>query len=138
MSARRVVIVLLVAHLAYGVARLVQSGYVERVREVGEWRDTDPVGWHFRNAEPETQRIARWVVDNLPADQALLYEGEVRGGLQLLAGLIAPRVLLRADLIEARAESTTAIFDSAPLWFAPAPRGVVIVGEVERLRLRPR
>ena len=164
-SASHLVVALLVAHLGYGAARLVQSGYIERAREVVAWRSQDPVDWHFRKADPETQRIARWIVEALPDGHGLLYEGEVRGSLQLIAGLISPRVLLRAEVVAKRSRNEKSgrsrsgsqakgrttqpelgshgqgqaqVYEGVPAWFGPAPRGVVVIGDREKLRLRRR
>lgn len=126
--------VLITAHVAFGTVRLVSGGIAKRVRAVAEYEEAGPV-WHFRHSTPEAQRLAAWLLDEMPRDHALLYEGPMPGNLQLLAPLLFPAILVRASAL---AEDGTAagrpVFRGQPPWLDAAAAGTpVIVGGLSDL-----
>lgn len=125
---------LLTAHVAFGVVRLASGGIAKRARAVAEYEEAGPI-WHFRHSEPDAQRLAAWLLDEMPRDHALLYDGVMQGNLQLLAPLLFPAILVKSSAL---AEDGTAagrpVFRGQPPWLDEARAGTpVIVGGISSL-----
>lgn len=129
-----VLAVLVTVHVAFGVVRLVSGGIVKRVRAVAEYEEAGPI-WHFRHSEPDAQRLAAWLLDEMPRDHALLYEGVMQGNLQLLAPLLFPAILVRSSAVAP--DGTAAgrpVFRGQPPWLDQGTAGIpVIVGGISSL-----
>jgi hypothetical protein len=126
------------AHLVFGSIRLVRGAYAKRWHEVAEWQARGEIGYQFRHSDDETIRLVTWLCDSVPMDEVVLYSGEERGSIQLLAALLAPRVLVRADAVPADAERAAGgrIFRGRPPWRSVAGKGVtIVVGEIYSCRL---
>lgn len=135
----RALVLVFAAHLVFGGVRLFYSAYAKRYREVAEWYDRGELGYQFRFASAESTRLAQWLCDTVPADHAVLYAGEVRGRIQILAALLAPRVLVHADAVPSAATSAAGrpLFREHPPWMNPPTGSLpVVIGEVEELGLQ--
>jgi hypothetical protein len=110
--------VLITAHVAFGAVRLVSGGIAKRVQAVAE-----------------AQRLAAWLLDEMPRDQALLFEGPKPGNLQLLAPLLFPAILVHASALAP--DGTAAgrpVFRGQPPWLDAANAGTpIIVGGLSDL-----
>jgi hypothetical protein len=126
--------VLITAHVAFGAVRLVSGGIAKRVQAVAEFEEAGPI-WHFRHSTPEAQRLAAWLLDEMPRDQALLFEGPKPGNLQLLAPLLFPAILVHASALAP--DGTAAgrpVFRGQPPWLDAANAGTpIIVGGLSDL-----
>ena len=134
----RVVVLAFAAHVVFCGVRLFYAAYAKRYREVAEWHQRGELGYQFRFASAESTRLAQWLCDTVPPDHAVLYAGEVRGRIQILAALLAPRLLVHADTVPEPATSAAGrpLFRGSPPWIEPPQRGVpVVIGEVEELGL---
>lgn len=126
--------ILVTAHIAFGVVRLVSGGIAKRVRAVAEYEEAGPI-WHFRHSEPDAQRLAAWLLEEMPRDHALLYEGVMQGNLQLLAPLLFPAILVRSSALgEDGTAAGRPVFRGQPPWLDPESSGTpVIVGGISSL-----
>lgn len=126
---------LTVVHLTIAGIRLVRGSVLKRARVVAEYREAGPI-WHFRKTGEETQRLAAWLIENVPEDHALLFDGEKAGCLQLLAPLMFPRILVHARaLAPGGSASGQPVFKGQPPWLEQQGHGIpVIVGSRSALR----
>ena len=138
---QRVLLLVLLGHLAFGATRVPYAAYAKRWREVAEWRERGEVDYQLRLTDAETARIGAWLCAAVPPDAVVLYAGESAGYLQVLAALLAPRLLVRADTVGAQAEVAAGrpIFRGRPPWLGPGPAATpVVVGQRESFALELR
>ena len=135
LSWRRVVLLLLVAHLAFGGIRVFHAAYAKRYRTVQKWRSQGEVAYHFGDKQEKARRVTEWLLAEMPEDQVVLYSGEGRGSMQILAALIAPRLLVHARSVPAGAERAAGrtIFTGRPSWLRQGGNTPVVVGDLWNL-----
>lgn len=93
---------LLAAHLAFGAVRYVGGAWHKRSATIAEYRQHGDL-WFFRHADAETQELVRWLLDTVPADAAVLYDGNSRDLIEALHAALHPRLLVHRRALE-RAE----------------------------------
>jgi len=134
-SGSLVVGLLVAAHLIFGLARIPTGAIWKRWRSIEEYERLGP-SWHFRLADEQTRRIARWVLEAVPREQVLLFDGSVPGQLQLLGPLRFPGLMVHVSAL--RPDGTAAgrpVFRGQPPWLEPSDAGLpVVVGTTETLR----
>ena len=120
---------LLLLHLGFGLVRLPVGAVWKRAQSIAEYRELGPDGWHFRLADEETRRIARWLCTSVGADELVLVDGERNGPLQLLAPLLFPRLMENAAVWQGNGlhSSTRRVFLGRPPWLENEPVGVPVV-----------
>ena len=131
-----IISILLVAHLTFGALRFPRGAVVKRAQEVSRWHETGLVDWHFQLTDEETRRVAHWLHDSVPPDQAVLYRGTERGYPQLLAAVLFPRLMVHERVLGTPAAARHTIFaDHAP-GDTPTPDALpVVVCEADSLRI---
>lgn len=119
--------ILVAAHVAFGTVRLFSGALAKRVRAVAEYQEAGPT-WHFRHSSPDAQRLAAWLLQEMPRDHALLYEGVMQGNLQLLAPLLFPAILVRASALgEDGTAAGRPVFRGQPPWLSADAAGTPVV-----------
>lgn len=125
----------LLLHLVFVVARFPRGAIAKRVETVEAFASYGAL-WHFRDHDETTFRMAAWLVEAMPRDHALLYEGASRGVVEALAAAIFPATLVKAAAL--RPDGTAAgrpVFRGRPPWLPPAspdaPPGVLKCGRTE-------
>ncbi|MCA8974794.1 MAG: hypothetical protein KDC98_08730 [Planctomycetes bacterium] len=126
---------LIAGHVSFGLLRLPAGSIWKRVDAIDEYERQGPV-WHFRLSDDETRRLAGWILETLPADEVLLFDGGVAGQLQLLGPLAFPRLLVHVSAL--RPDGTALgrkVFAGQPPWLEPDVSGYpVVVGTRQTLR----
>lgn len=91
---------MLLLHVVWVAVRFPQGSVRKRGQAIAAAQAAGPL-WHFPHADGETKRLVAWLVRALPADEALLYEGQGRGLMEALAGVLAPRLVVHASALGA-------------------------------------
>lgn len=129
--------ILLAGHVAFGIGRFPSGSIHKRLASIEEWNELGTAGWQFRLMDDETRRIARWLEDSVHADQLVRFDGASQGALQLLAPLVFPALLVRADAdAEASRPGGRRYFDGRAPWLDAAEGAVpTVVATPDSLRL---
>ena len=129
-----VLAVLIAVHLVWGAARIPGKVYGKRLQHVADYEREGAPGYlmdrrfdsHHGGAD-----AVRWLLENTARDAVVLWEGEYKGAFELASGLLAPRLLVRADRVPTDSDS----FLGRPL--ARSRSGVaVLVGRGDDVELR--
>lgn len=95
---RRVLFVVLLAHVAVGVVRLPGVGFVRRWQDVDDFRARGAAGYFLDGTPYRGADVVQWIVANVPPDGVVVCRGDSKGVLEFVPGLIAPRLLVREHL----------------------------------------
>ena len=125
---------LLVGHVLFGLARLPSGGFVKRLKAVEEYQEQGAL-WHFRRGDADTKRLAKWLLDSVDANHALLYDGSEQGALQKLGPLLYPAILVHYRALNH--DGTAAgrpVFTGQPPWLAGDSSGYpAVLGSLRTL-----
>ncbi len=131
----RIVLVLLLAHLAWGVGRIPSKVWGKRLDEIAEYQRDGAAAFHLDNSHRHGAGIVRRVVAGTPPDAIVLWTGEWKGALEFVAPLIAPRLLVDAHEVDPHAGT----FLGRPLARLERadgnPATIVLVGSGDRVEL---
>lgn len=135
---RRILVVVLLAHVGLGIARLPGVVFARRWQDVADFHARGAAGWFLDGSPLHGADVVQWVLANVPPDGAVLCRGDSKGVLEFVPGLIAPRLLVREHLVAATAREHA----GRPL----AGRGeadgtwrrIVVVADGDTLRLEGR
>ncbi len=116
------------AHLTLGLARIPHGVVGKRLDEIGDYREGGPVRYLLDSKHHRGAEAVLWLLQNTPADSVVLWRGDPKGSFELVAHLIFPRLLYRADRLPSGA---TTVHDR-PL------ASMVVVGHGDKLELQPR
>lgn len=129
---------LLLAHLAIGVFRVPGVVFARRWQDVADFRARGATGWFLAEPERRGADVVRWIVANVTEDGVVLCTGDSEGALEFVPGMIAPRLLVRAERCAADARS----FRGRPLATRRGadgePHVVVLHSRRDELRLEER
>lgn len=128
----------LVAHLYFGIARFPLGSVQKRLDDVGNWHRLGADGWSFRLADEETRRIARWLRNEVRPGQIVAYAGDSQGSMQLLAAVLFPALLVRAEAPSEWPAERDVFRGRAPWLSAVDGTLPVVVATREALRLEYR
>lgn len=116
---------LMAVHLGFGLVRFPVGSVRKRVESVQDWHNRGVDGWCFRLADAETQRLARWLREQVGPEHLVRCTGDWRGSLQLLAPILFPALLVSADA-SPDWPSGRPVFAARAPWLA-APEGTTPV-----------
>lgn len=88
--------ILLLATLAFSLARLPHATWRKRLAQVRAMEELGPVGYHVGRTWPATARIAQWLCENTAEDAVILWRGSWQGPLEHVAASIGRRLLYDA------------------------------------------
>ncbi len=137
----RWVLAVFALHLTFCTARLFYASYGHRATEIMEWHEKGELGYQFRYSDDASVKIATWLCEKVPLDQVVLYTGEARDRIQILAPLLSPRLLVRAKDVppDATMAAGKTIFRGQPPWPIDGNGDTPVVeGQVRSLGLRLR
>jgi hypothetical protein len=100
-----VCLLLLALHLALGMLRIPGKLYGRRAEEIARYRSEGAAGYLLGNARLHGAPVIDWLRANVPADAVVLWRGDAKGPFEILAGLIAPRLLVAEGMVAADATS---------------------------------
>lgn len=129
---------LLAVHLGFGLVRFPAGAIHKRLEAVRDWQERGVDGWCFRLADAETRRVARWLREQVRADDLVRFDGDWRGSMQLLAPILFPALLVHDGSAKDWPVGRPVFAARAP-WLAP-PAGThpVVVATIGALRLEYR
>jgi hypothetical protein len=87
-------LLLLAAHLAFGLLRIPGKVISRRGDDIDRYRREGAARFLLDNARLSGAETIEWLCTNVPANAVVLWRGESRGPFEILAGLIAPRLLV--------------------------------------------
>lgn len=90
----RVLVALVAAHLALGLARVPTKVWAKRLGEIAEYRARGPVRYHLDNAHHQGAGAVEWLLDHTPEDAVVLWRGQWKGAFEFASALLAPRLLV--------------------------------------------
>lgn len=130
--------ILVAAHLGFGLVRFPVGSIQKRLESVHDWHERGVDGWCFRLADAETQRIARWLREQVGAEHLVRCTGDWRGSLQLLAPILFPALLVAEDGPRGWPMDRPVFAARAPWLTAPDGTTPVVVATRSTLRLEYR
>lgn len=129
---------LLAVHVGFGLVRFPVGAIQKRLESVRDWRERGPDGWSFRMTDAETQRVARWLREQVRPEHLVRVAGDPRGSLQLLAPVVFPALLV-AEGKPGEWPAGRPVFGSHAPWLAaPAGATPVVVATPSTLRVEYR
>ena len=99
----RLVLALVIIQLVWGVARIPHAVFGQRLEEIDAYRTEGAVRFHLGPRFGESWQIVEWLLANTPEHCALLWRGEGKGAMELVPGLVWPRLVVREDRIPGQA-----------------------------------
>lgn len=131
-------VALIALHATYLLTRFPRGSLSKRADDIKNEASIAPL-WHFRHADEPTQRLVKWLLENVPADAAVLLQGDQPGPTEALSAALFPALLV--DVNSLQRDGTAAgrkVFRGQPPWLATAPGefGVVVAqpGKLEWAR----
>ncbi len=100
-----VLLLLLLAHLALGVARLPGKVWSRRCAEIEGYRQQGAARYLLGSARLDGAAAIEWLCANVPPDAAVQWRLPADGALEFVAALIAPRLCVDERHVPAGAES---------------------------------
>lgn len=95
-------LILVVAHVAWGITRIPGRVWQRRLADIASYRDRGAADY-FLGPDAETRlrgaAEVQWLLRHTPPTSAVLYRGETKGAFELASGLLAPRFLVHADRV---------------------------------------
>lgn len=137
-----VCLALLGLHLLLVVVRIPTRVYARRAVEIAEYESRGAAGYLLGNARLGGAGVIAWLQQHVPAEHAVLWEGETKGPFEVLAACLAPRMLVDAAHVPADAATVELGGAARPLARAELPdgrRGTLVVAACrDRLELTVR
>lgn len=93
-KARRVLLVLLLVHVAWGLVRIPDKAIARRRDDIARYTERGQAGYFLKHAKWEGTEAIAWIVANTAADAAILHDGPTRGAFEFAAGSLSPRLLV--------------------------------------------
>ncbi len=94
---KTLVLALLVLHVLLGTARVPGVVIARRLDDVAEFERRGAPRFFLDSPRQRGAAAVEWILANVPADAVVLYRGDSKGSIEFVPGLIAPRLLVRAD-----------------------------------------
>lgn len=94
MSARtwsRLLLAIVAAHVLFAAARMPHAAMHKRWQEIERWRADGPVPWFFEGGDRD---VVAWLLRHTPPDGAILWRGGSEGAIELVPGVLFPRLLV--------------------------------------------
>lgn len=110
---------LLGAHIALGVARIPGKVIGRRVDEIEQFRDQGPARYLLGRAQLDGADEIEWLLENTDEDCVVLWRWPAKGALEFVAALIAPRLLVD----ERHVPEGATRFDGRPIAAGTLPSG---------------
>ncbi len=98
-----VCIAVLAAHVALVLCRIPGKVYGKRADEIARYRAEGAAHFAFSSAGFSGAEVIEWLCAHVPRDHVVLWRGETKGPFEVLAGLIAPRLLVAQEVVPADA-----------------------------------
>jgi len=96
-KARRVLLVLLLVHVAWGLVRIPDKAIARRRDDIARYDERGPAGYFLKHAKWEGTEAIAWIVANTAADAVILHDGSTRGAFEFAAGALAPRLIVASS-----------------------------------------
>jgi hypothetical protein len=98
LACRRVLILLLAAHVVWGAARLPGKVWGRRLDDIARYRDPaiGAAGWFLDTQYYQGAAAIRFALANVRSDEAVLFDGPGMGALEFAPALLAPRLVVAA------------------------------------------
>jgi hypothetical protein len=96
--ARTVLVVLLAAHVAFGLLRLPGKVWGRRADDIARYRDDD-VAFLLDGARLGGADAIRWLRTNVPPNGAVMYAPPISDAMEFAAALLTPRLLVHVDAV---------------------------------------
>ena len=93
-----VCMVLVLAHIVWGLARLPGRVVQRRLADVQQYREGGDAAYLLPGAPAAGSDAIAWVRANTPAECVVLWRGEPMGALEFAPTLLAPRLIVEARL----------------------------------------
>ena len=94
--ARKLLLVVLLAHLVLGLARIPHAVIDKRQQEMAQYREKGPVRYLLETKHHSGANEVQWILDHTPENCVVLWRGNYKGSFELVAQLIFPRLLYAA------------------------------------------
>jgi len=140
----RACLLLLAAHVAFAFARVPGKVYGKRAAEIAAYETRGPARYLLGNAGLGGAEVVEWLRAHVPPEAVVLWRGEADGTFEVLAGLLAPRLLV-ADTALAPGATVHRVVpdgDERPLARATLPDGrsgvLVVCARADDLALEVR
>jgi hypothetical protein len=86
-------LVVLLAHLVFGLARVPHSVVGKRAAERHSYNERGRVRYLLDTKHHKGADAVQWILDNTVEDSVFLWRGQYKGSFELVAHLIYPRLL---------------------------------------------
>ena len=106
---------LVLAHLAWSLARLPGKVFNRRAEEAALYQKAGPEQWFFRGDAMQGADVITWLRENTPPACVITWEGERLGPMEFAVGLLSPRFFVRAGDAERVSAATGAPIATAQL-----------------------
>jgi hypothetical protein len=134
---RRLLLVAVAGHLAFGLLRLPHAAWSKRLGKIEELRGRGATEFQLASASSASRAAVSWLQTHTPPDAVILWRGEFRGIAELAPALLWPRLVYREEAVVTGADTVHG---------RPIARGrlagreatVVLVSSATELRLEPR
>ena len=103
MTAGRVLVALLTAHVALGVVRLPGKVWLRRTDEIAEYRRHGAARYLLDSAQLSGADQLEWLLANTPEDCIVLWKWPCTGALEFSSALLAPRLVVDERTVPAGA-----------------------------------
>jgi hypothetical protein len=101
----RLLLLLLGAHVVLGVFRLPGKVWGRRLDDIAEYRQKGAARYLLECARLSGADVVEWILQHAAVNTAVLWRGTSRGSLELVPGLLAPRLVVAEDAVPAGATS---------------------------------
>lgn len=135
---RRLVLLVLLAHVGLGIARLPGVVFARRWHDVAEFEARGAAGYFLDGSPFRGADVVQQLCDEVPPDGAVVCRGDSKGVLEFVPGLLAPRLLVREHLVPPTARAHAGRALAGRVGADGSWRRLVLVADGDTLRLEER
>ncbi len=97
---KTLLLLLLAAHLLFGLARIPHGVFGKRQAEATRYRQLGRVRYLLDTKHRQGWQEVEWLLQNTPVNSVILWRGEYKGSFELVADLVFPRLLYEASRVQ--------------------------------------